>query len=136
MNTPWGQSDYQRTIQRGLHWVSTPSHGGFMVSRGLAENLLTRAAISEGEHFGDYLAFEEDCDAAIVLYELPQTREGFSHVSDAELLESLSYWHIPYLVARGIMPNPEQVAKRKEFDAKYTAHQQAIRDAQTGGANA
>ena len=122
MRTPWGDSDYEKRIQRGLTWVSTPSHGGFMVSRTVAAKLLTPAAIAAGQSFGDYLAFEEDCDAAIVLFELPQTREGFSNVSDTDLLESLSYWHIPYLTARGITPKPEQVKARQDFDAKYAAY--------------
>jgi hypothetical protein len=98
----------------------------------MAETLLTQAAIAQGKRFSDYLAFEEDCDAAIILYELPQTREGFSHVFDSELLESLSYWHIPYLVARGITPNPAQVAKR---DARYGTKQSA-EITQTGGERA
>jgi hypothetical protein len=124
MHTPWGVSDYEKKIQRGLTWVSTPSHGGFMVARATAEKLLSPAAVGCGEQFGSYLAYEEDCDAAIVLYELPQTREGFSHVTDAELLESLSYWRIPYLEARGITPNPEQVARRKQFEMEFAAYQQ------------
>jgi hypothetical protein len=135
MNTPWGFSDSRKTFERGLHWVSTPSHGGFMVSRGLAETILTPAAIAQGKQFADYLAYEEDCDAAIILYELPQTREGFSHVSDAELIESLTYWHLPYITARGISPNPDALQRRKEFDARYGPKQntQNAEIAQRGG---
>jgi Domain of unknown function (DUF7007) len=122
MNTPWGRSDYEKKFERGLTWVSTPSHGGFLVARGTAERLLSPAAIAHGDPYGEYLAYEEDCDAAIILYELSQTREGFSNVSDAELIESLSYWHIPYLTERGITPNPAQVKARAEFDAKYATY--------------
>lgn len=126
MRTPWGNSDYEKRIERGITWVSTPSHGGFMVARGVAAKLLSQAAVAVGQVCGDYLAFEEDCDAAIILYELPQTREGFSHVSDAELWDSLSYWHSAYLISRGIAPNPDRVKARQEFDAKYSAYQAEI----------
>jgi hypothetical protein len=119
MNTPWGHSDYEKKLERGLTWVSTPSHGGFLIGRALAARLLTPAATACGNKFGNYLAYEEDCDAAIILYELPRTRESFSNTSDAELVKSLTYWHLPYLIARGITPNPEAIQHRKDFDAKY-----------------
>lgn len=109
MFTPWGNSDSETKYDHGLTWVGTPSHGGFLVGKAYARKHLSPAAIVEGEHFGQYFAFEEDCDAAIVLYELPQTREGFSHVSDAELIESLSHWHPKYLAARGIEATAEPV---------------------------
>jgi hypothetical protein len=110
MHTPWGRSDYQKQFRRGVTWVSTPSHGGFMIAEGTARELLSAAAIAEGELCCGYLAFEEDCDAAIVLYELPETREGFSNTSDAELIASLSAWNLPYLRARGIEPDAQGAA--------------------------
>ena len=79
------------------------------MGKAYARKHLTPAAIAEGEPFGQYIAYEEDCDAAIVLYELPATREGFSHVSDAELIERLSRWHPKYLAARGISATAEPV---------------------------
>jgi hypothetical protein len=105
--TPWGVSDYEKKFERGLTWVGTPSHGGFLVGKAYARKHLTPAAVAEGQPFGQYLAYEEDCDAAIVLYELPQTREGFSDVTDADLVESLSRWHPKYLAARGIAATAE-----------------------------
>jgi len=110
MITPWGNSDSETRFDRGLTWVGTPSHGGFLVGKAYARKHLTPAAIAEGEPFGQYLAFEEDCKAAIVLYELPAAREGFSHVSDVELVESLSRWHPEYLAARGIALTAEPVS--------------------------
>jgi hypothetical protein len=109
MITPWENSDSETKYDRGLTWVGTPSHGGFLIGKAYARKHLTPAAIAEGEPCGQYLAFEEDCDAAIILFELPVTREGFSHVSDAELIESLSRWHPRYLAARSIVPTAEPV---------------------------
>lgn len=124
MNTPWGQSDYEKKYRRGVTLVGTPSHGGFMIAEGTARELLTPAAQAEGQRFCGYLCYEEDCDAAIILYELPETREGFtSDVSDKALHHSLSYWNTQYLRARGIEPDAEQVRRRDEFDVKYAAYQ-------------
>jgi hypothetical protein len=107
MLTPWGNSDSETKYERGFTWVGTPSHGGFLVGKAYARKHLTAAAIAEGEPFGQYLAFEEDCDAAVVLFELPATREGFSSVTDDDLLLSLSRWHPKYLAARGIAATAE-----------------------------
>jgi len=107
--TPWGNSDSEKRYDRGLTWVGTPSHGGFLVGKAYARKHLTAAAQAVGEPFGQYLAFEEDCKAAVILFELPATREGFSSVSDAELIHSLSVWESEYLAARGITPTAEPV---------------------------
>jgi len=125
MNTPWGHSDSETHFERGLTLVGTPSHGGFLVGRAYAEKHLSPAAIAEGDSFGGYLAYEEDCDASIILLELPQTRTPFSpeHVTDEALIRSLSYWHEGYLLARGITPNAEAVANRKAFDARFGVNQ-------------
>jgi hypothetical protein len=107
MFTPWSNSDYEKHFERGLTWVSTPSHGGFMVGRAYARKHLSPAAIAAGMPFGQYICFEEDCLAAIVLYELPATREGFSNVTDSDLLETISRWNPEYLAARGIATTVE-----------------------------
>ena len=108
MFTPWGNSDSEKRYERGLTWVGTPSHGGFLVGKAYAQKHLTPAAVAEGKPFGQYIAYEEDCDAAIILYELPATREGFSNVTDSDLLLSLSRWHPEYLKARGIAATAER----------------------------
>lgn len=33
MRTPWGSSDYQKQIAKGITRVSTPRHGGFYLSK-------------------------------------------------------------------------------------------------------
>ena len=47
MACPWGHIDYIKNIERGISWVSTPSHGGFRVSHGWAKQNLTQKAIDE-----------------------------------------------------------------------------------------
>jgi hypothetical protein len=109
MITPWGNSDSEKHYERGLTWVGTPSHSGFLVGKAYARKHRTPAAQAVGEPFGQYLAFEEDCKAAVILFELPATRVGFSSVSDAELIHSLSVWESGYLAARAIAPTAEPV---------------------------
>jgi hypothetical protein len=109
MRTPWGKPDSKTTLARGISFVTTPSHGGFMVALAMANRFLSVAANRRGLKYGDYLAFEEDGDALIVLLELPvsmlEKLGGFPTV--AALVKSLSIWHADYLLERGITPDLE-----------------------------
>jgi hypothetical protein len=106
VNTPWGKSDSLQRIQRGLSFVGTPSHGGFMVADGVARKQLSSAALLRGQDFGNYYAFEEDCDAYIVLLEVPASRQG-TLVDEKKIIEGLSRWHADYLIERGIEPDAD-----------------------------
>jgi hypothetical protein len=106
MLTPWGKSDSMQRIQRGLSFVGTPSHGGFMVSDGVARKQLSSAALLRGQRCGNYYAFEEDCDAYIVLLEIPASRQG-TLTDEKKIIEGLSRWHADYLIERGIEPDAE-----------------------------
>jgi hypothetical protein len=105
--TPWGTSDSETEVVKGIIWCNTPSHEGFLVGKAVAKKLLTPAAQAVGRPFAQYLAYEGDCDAAIVMLELHATRDGFWNVTDECLIESLSHWHPEYLAARGIAPTAE-----------------------------
>lgn len=109
MNTPWGMSDYRIQYARGFWEVKTPNHGGFMVSKGFAEKNLSKAAIKRGMEFGNYLCFEEDCDYAIIVFELMQywdqifTEDNPQKIYN-QTLKSLSRWNSDYLQEMGITP--------------------------------
>ena len=110
MNTPWGKSDSKATLARGISFVTTPSHGGFMVSQTAAGKYFTPAAIKRGKAYGAYLAYEEYCDYAIVLLELPQAlrlKWSINVPTREKLIQGLSHWHADYLVEVGIEPNAE-----------------------------
>jgi hypothetical protein len=102
--TPWGKADYQYKIQRGVALVNTPGHGGFLIGQGIAQTYLSPEAIKAGEPFGSYLAYEEDVDAAIVLFEHPELIErlGFVNTTNQDLLQTLVTYRKDYLVARGL----------------------------------
>ncbi len=86
MNTPWGKADHVTKIQFGVSWVSTPSHGGLMVSAGQAEKLFTPKAIALAHpgKFSGYVCFEEDCSYAIAFFQMPQFKRHLDKQSLAE----------------------------------------------------
>jgi hypothetical protein len=47
MRTPWGLSDSKQTLDRGLSFVNTTSHGGFAVTA-MAALTLTRGSFPGG----------------------------------------------------------------------------------------
>jgi len=70
-NSPWGIPDTVDKIAKGFYWVSTPSHGGYMVSKALAESLLPKSAIDSGFlgiPWGGYYCYEEDCAYAVLMH--------------------------------------------------------------------
>lgn len=72
MITPWGRADYVKHIQKGVLWVGTPSHGGLLVSKSVAKKSLTPQARMCGWRWGDYYAYEEDCEYAVAFLERPE----------------------------------------------------------------
>lgn len=104
MNTPWGKSDSKTNYLRGVSFVGTPGHGGFAVTSKAAHQYLTAQARAKAEFRNGYFFFEEDCDAFIVMLEIPQTRDQYS---EDKIVESLSHWHADYLIERGIAPEPQ-----------------------------
>jgi hypothetical protein len=122
MYSPWGPTDFHETKASGVHVVGTPSHGGIMVSEGFAKRYLTQAAISRGLRYGDYLCYEEDCDAAIVVFELPDL---FPDSDIVKAKRSLSLWNADYLLERGIQPVEPQYTEYREMkqaDKMRAAH--------------
>ena len=64
MRTPWGQSDGQKQIIKGVTEVFTPRHGGIYLS---PERVKQLPAFVTTEHnfLGSLAWWEEDCDWAI-----------------------------------------------------------------------
>lgn len=105
-NSPWGKIQSQIQLARGVRWVNTASHGGFLISQRFAQAYLSTAAVSRGMKWGSYLAFEEDSDATIILFETRAFDDqlGYTKNHDQQRLESLSRWHADYLLERNITP--------------------------------
>lgn len=68
--SPWGQVQTCKELYRGVYSVSTGGHGGIMARKDIAEQIFSEAAQKCGFVEGNYLCFEEDCDAQVAIREL------------------------------------------------------------------
>lgn len=100
--SPWGSIQSEHKLCDGVYNVSTASHGGIMVSKDIAEDIFSKAALNCAFRYNLYYCFEEDCDASIALRELldKQLITGFFNLGAEELSEivnrSLQVWHSEY----------------------------------------
>lgn len=111
MKTPWGLSQHSYPITDGMVLVETASHGGVLVTKRQASRFLSPAALAVGKPYGSSLAYEEDCDLHVIVYELPELWAQMENrqYADAgeppvtaeqvkqQALESLALWHTEYL---------------------------------------
>ncbi|MBM3313008.1 hypothetical protein FJY70_00265 [candidate division WOR-3 bacterium] len=108
--TPWGRSQTQEKLADGFYWVSTAGHGGFLIGRTKAADYLTSEGRKRGMEWGSWLAYEEDCQWAIVGYEqatlTARTRPDSDPVAELQAaFECLTRWNPDYLIERGIVPD-------------------------------
>ena len=68
--SPWGEIQHCEELCPGVYEVSTASHGGVMAKLSVASKLFSRAARQYSFVEGDYLCFEEDCEAPVAIREL------------------------------------------------------------------
>jgi len=94
INGPWGQVQTCMEYCRGLKFVTTASHGGYLVSRVFARKNLSVAAQKLGKEAGNYLAYEEDVLAMVVdieLYDMIKPNR-----SKEDILADFVKWHPEY----------------------------------------
>jgi hypothetical protein len=113
--TPWGKSQQSTIIERGVTFHSTAGHGGFLVTRKYAEKHLTKSAIKRGGNWGlNHLAYEEDCAAYIIFFEVPKSKNLLvSPLSETDLIKKLSRWYPDYLIELQYEPDPEEYRKHE-----------------------
>jgi len=104
--TPWGISDHETKLAEGVFLVDTPSHGGILVEKKVARTYLSCAALQIGSEFGpSHIAYEEDCDMAVVMFEhLDEIYHLMDYSIGVEELreiieESINEWHPEYFQA-------------------------------------
>jgi hypothetical protein len=127
MYTPWGYSQTRKKFVFGIYFVTTASHGGWMIDQGFADCYLSEECLNyaTSKWGNEYYCFEEDTDALIVFYELSKagligeiyeyfysktqliTLDNLMHY----LFEQLSRWHPQYLLDIGEEPEPEGYAR-------------------------
>lgn len=108
-NSPWGKIDIITEVIQGVFFVSTPSHGGFMVSKNIP---LSNAAKNRSIPFEGFYCFEEDCQASIVAYELNLKNE---RISKEDIERSLSFWNSSYLQEIGQAQILHKFPKQENF---------------------
>lgn len=77
--TPWGYADSMKEIVKGVTLVGTPSHGGLRVDKKEFNKLVMDADFLKGVAIvsKNYYWFEEDCAAALFLFDAPQVIEPY-----------------------------------------------------------
>ena len=135
--SPWGGIQHSSVIARGLKAVSTAGHGGYMVTQKFADKYLSNACKKRALEYSNYLCYEEDCDYAILAYDLLDT---FGEKMKSEkitleeyktsLLESLSYYNPEYLMEIGVKPLEKQynlyLERKKEEKMRADKHPDLI----------
>ena len=73
--SPWGEIQSCRMICPGTYSVSTESHGGIMIRRAFAEEVLRKEALKCAQLESGWYCFEEDCAATVAIRELIDRRQ-------------------------------------------------------------
>lgn len=102
--SPWGAIEETSFLATGVYSVCTSTHGGIMVHKKVADQVLSPEAQKCCYPFGDYLCYEEDCDAPVAIREFLDKGLMKAPVNDYFkkgeysrcINESLQQWHPDY----------------------------------------
>ncbi|WP_368262846.1 DUF7007 domain-containing protein [Clostridium disporicum] len=144
--SPWGGIQYSKVIVRGLKAVSTAGHGGYMVTEKFAEKYLSEACKKRALTYSNYLCFEEDCDWAILAFDVLEdfgdkmkSEETTLEAYRNSLLETVSLYNADYLLEIGVEPSPYEYAiylkRKKEDEMRGNQHPDLIVSALSMGDN-
>jgi hypothetical protein len=108
--SPWGKMQTCRRIIPGVYTVTTPGHGGLLVHESVYKKL-TPYTQSAGIPSDEYYGYEEDCDYALIAFELKLEQFNIS-----DTLYSLCNWHTKYVSQPEIkmLLSPEQLTRLQE----------------------
>jgi hypothetical protein len=100
MPTPWGEAQTKKELAPGVFLVTTAGHGGILIGKRRAKELLSERASKIGMPWGSFLAYEEDCDVSAVFYEHPEYCTLMDAKASKEYAEnSLQRWYPEYFKA-------------------------------------
>ena len=109
-NSPWGPVQNEEIINNSVASVSTAGHGGIRVAFDYAIGSLSEEAREVSIRLGDFFYFEEDCNWAIVPWELRTLLFKFfpdSPLPGEALLEDLKTniirWNTEYALKTGLI---------------------------------
>ena len=70
-HTIWGKADTILPVAQGIHWITTPSHGGYVLSKDRIEVLKLKFPLAT-PYKGDDRYWEKGCDWVYVTMAFPQ----------------------------------------------------------------
>lgn len=72
MHTPWGVAETKQQLAVGVYLVRTAGHGGILIDKTVAPDMLSEKARLVGKPWEAFLAFEQEHEMMVVLYEHPE----------------------------------------------------------------
>lgn len=102
MNTPWGKAVNKVSLMRGITWVDTPAHGGFMVSKAFAEKHFDPYVLTLAGKYSNYYAFEEDVLWSILVLELDYLDDVVDKKKIVDLFPKMKTWKELHKQAREV----------------------------------
>ena len=116
VRTPWGTADNSREVAEGVTWHSTPSHGGFQLSR---QRMTTvRNKFPGLETFAGGPWFEEDCDWCFVALTFPELFKSQDLKAAESTLRNNSPKHWEHIYGRELQPGESSTKDRERFEAE------------------
>lgn len=113
--SPWGGIQGSKVVAKGLKFVCTASHGGYMVTSNFAKKYLSKNCQKYGLKYKDYLCYEEDSAYSILEFEIidefgDRIYKGEKSFEEykVSLIKSLSYYFPEYLIEKGVTPNEKE----------------------------
>jgi len=97
MHTPWGYANCTTQLAEGIYACGAAGHGGIGINADRAAGL-TAAALAEGENYGGFLWYEEDCAWAILTAEAA-TQDAFTATEIEHGATLNARWNADYLAA-------------------------------------
>jgi hypothetical protein len=94
--TPWGEAQSIIHLTGGVYWVTTATHGGFMIAVHRAAQLLSQSALSIGELFGAWLCYDEDCACAVVIFEHQEWSHIFTNTDLIDMAIGIIHRYYPH----------------------------------------
>jgi Domain of unknown function (DUF7007) len=72
MQTPWGAALTTQQLDDGVFWVETAEHGGILIEAAQAKTLLSDKALTIGQPWQNFMAYEQEYDMMVIFYEHPE----------------------------------------------------------------
>jgi hypothetical protein len=93
LSSPWGKVDGADEVAPGIWAVSTPSHGGFILSQARLQAMPAYLRINKAAR--DAHAFEEDCEWALVVMAFPDEFPESDRYNAGRVISSTSQFSFP-----------------------------------------